>query len=158
MLAYCPRRSTAHGVHGLASAPGPERRRTGGGLEMAGYRSVGQAQCPPADRQVPPAMRVCAVRVKGRFVAHTRACLPGVYTYPVISAQKVHLTSKPVALIEDLLAITSPQSSVLDPFMGGGSVGEACIKTGRSYVGMELSREYYAISRNRLTASLAEKT
>ena len=95
--------------------------------------------------------------VKGRFVAHTRACLPGVYTYPVISAQKVHLTSKPVALIEDLLAITSPQSSVLDPFMGGGSVGEACIKTGRSYVGMELSREYYAISRNRLTASLAEK-
>lgn len=95
--------------------------------------------------------------VKGRFVAHTRACLPGVYTYPVISAQKVHLMSKPVALIEDLLAITSPQSSVLDPFMGGGSVGEACIKTGRSYVGMELSREYYAISRNRLTASLAEK-
>ena len=68
------------------------------------------------------------------------------------------MTSKPVALIEDLLAITSPQSSVLDPFMGGGSVGEACIKTGRSYVGMELSREYYAISRNRLTASLAEKT
>ncbi|WP_300717514.1 DNA methyltransferase, partial [uncultured Desulfovibrio sp.] len=47
--------------------------------------------------------------------------------------------------------------SVLDPFMGGGSVGEACIKTGRSYVGMELSREYYAISRDRLTARLAEK-
>lgn len=71
--------------------------------------------------------------------------------------QKVHLTSKPVALIEDLLAVTAPQASVLDPFMGGGSVGEACIRTGRSYVGMELSREYYDISRARLTAALAAK-
>lgn len=71
--------------------------------------------------------------------------------------QKVHLTSKPVALIENLLAVTAPQASVLDPFMGGGSVGEACIKTGRSYTGMELSREYYDISRDRLAATLAVK-
>ena len=94
---------------------------------------------------------------KGRFVAHTRTCLPGVYSYPVSPAQKVHLTGKPVALIEDLLAVTAPQASVLDPFMGGGSVGEACIRTGRSYVGMELSREYYDIRHNRLTAVLAAK-
>lgn len=95
---------------------------------------------------------------KGRFVARTRTCLPGLYSYPVIAVHKVHLTSKPVALIEDLLAITAPQASVLDPFMGGGSVGEACIRTGRKYVGMELSQEYYDISRNRLTALLeAEK-
>lgn len=77
--------------------------------------------------------------------------------HPVIPVQKVHLTSKPVALIEDLLAVTAPQASVLDPFMGGGSVGEACIRTGRGYVGMELSREYYDISRTRLTAVFAAK-
>lgn len=95
--------------------------------------------------------------VKGRFIAHTRACLPGVYAYPVVAAKKVHLTSKPVALIEDLLAVTPPGATVLDPFMGGGSVGEACIRTGRGYVGIELSQEYYDISRNRLTAVLSEK-
>lgn len=95
--------------------------------------------------------------VKGRFIAHTRACLPGVYGYPVIAARKVHLTSKPVELIEDLLAVAAPQATVLDPFMGGGSVGEACIRTGRSYIGMELSPEYYEISRGRLTAVLAER-
>ena len=95
--------------------------------------------------------------VKGRFIAHTRACLPGVYAHPVISSQKVHLTSKPVALIEDLLAVTPPGAIVLDPFMGGGSVGEACVRTGRGYVGVELSQEYYDISRNRLVAALAEK-
>ena len=92
---------------------------------------------------------------KGRFVAHTRACLPGVYACPVIAAQKLHLTSKPVSLLVDLLAITTPQATVLDPFMGGGSVGEACIRAGRSYIGIELSREYYDISRDRLTAALA---
>ena len=95
--------------------------------------------------------------VKGRFVAHTRACLPGVFAHPVISSQKVHLTSKPVALIEDLLAVTTPGATVLDPFMGGGSVGEACIRTGHNYVGMELSPQYYDISRNRLMAALAAK-
>lgn len=94
--------------------------------------------------------------VKGRFVAHTRSCLPGVYTYPVIAAQKVHLTSKPVNLIKDLLAVTAPQASVLDPFMGGGSVGEACIRTGHNYIGIELSPEYFAISRKRLKDVLAE--
>lgn len=90
---------------------------------------------------------------KGPFVPQTRACLPGVFSYPVIPAQKMHLTSKPVPLIEDLLAVTSPQATVLDPFMGGGSVGEACLRTGRKYIGIELSREYYDICRNRLTQS-----
>ena len=87
---------------------------------------------------------------KGRFAAPTRACLPGVYAYTVNSAQKVHLTSKPVKLFMDLLAVTKPGAIVLDPFMGGGSVGEGCVRTGRSYIGIELSSDYYAISRERL--------
>ena len=95
--------------------------------------------------------------VKGRFVAHTRACLPGVYAYPVVAAKKVHLTSKPVELIEDLLAVTPPGAIVLDPFMGGGSVGEACVRMNRSYIGMELSPEYYEICRGRMAAVLAER-
>lgn len=89
---------------------------------------------------------------------HARSCLPGVYSYPVVAARKVHLTSKPVPLIENLLAVAAAQATVLDPFMGGGSVGEACIRTGRGYIGMELSPEYYEISRSRLTAVLAERT
>lgn len=39
---------------------------------------------------------------------------------------------------------------VLDPFMGGGSVGIACVESGRGYIGIELSAEYYAISRERI--------
>ena len=93
---------------------------------------------------------------KGRFAAHTRNCLPGVFTYGINALQKVHLTSKPVELIMDLLAVTGLQASVLDPFMGGGSVGEACIRTGRQYIGIELSEEYFAISSDRLKKALTE--
>ena len=94
---------------------------------------------------------------KGRFIAHTRACLPGVFSCPVIAARKLHLTSKPVTLIEDLLAVTAPGATVLDPFMGGGSVGEACTRTDRGYVGVELSREYFEISRDRLAKVFSKR-
>ena len=87
---------------------------------------------------------------KGRLAAPSRSCLPGLYSYPVVAAQKVHLTSKPVALMRDLLAITQPGGTVLDPFMGGGSTGVACQESGRRYVGIELSTEYFAISRDRI--------
>lgn len=94
---------------------------------------------------------------RGRFAAPSRACLPGVYAYPVNPASKVHLTSKPVALITDLLAVTAADATVLDPFMGGGSVGEACLATGRGYIGCELSPEYFEISRERLKKFLIER-
>lgn len=87
---------------------------------------------------------------KGSFAPATRACLPGLYACPVIAAQKVHLTGKPVALMHDLLAITKPDGTVLDPFMGGGSVGVACAESKRGYIGVELSAEYYAIGRDRI--------
>jgi len=87
---------------------------------------------------------------KGRLCSATRACLPGLYSHTVAAAHKVHLTSKPVALMHDLLAITQPGGTVLDPFMGGGSVGVACRESGRGYIGIELSAEYFAISRDRI--------
>lgn len=94
---------------------------------------------------------------KGRLAMHTRACLPGLYEHPVVPAQKVHLTSKPVALMHDLLAIVPPDGAVLDPFMGGGSVGVACVESKRGYIGIELSAEYYAISRDRIALAKPSK-
>ena len=63
---------------------------------------------------------------------------------------KLHLTAKPVPLLKELLEVAAPACTVLDPFMGAGSTGQACLETGRSFIGMELSRPYYEISRRRL--------
>lgn len=39
---------------------------------------------------------------------------------------------------------------VLDPFMGSGTTAIACLQTGRSYLGFEISPNYHKISENRI--------
>ena len=91
---------------------------------------------------------------KGRFAPFSKACLPGLYDYPVITQHKVHLTSKPVALIKDLLAVTPEGCTVLDPFIGGGTTAIAAIETGRKCVAVELSNEYARLTMERAKQSL----
>ena len=42
------------------------------------------------------------------------------------------------------------------PYSSGGSVGVACVRTGHGFIGVELSPEYYAISRQQLEKAQAE--
>jgi site-specific DNA-methyltransferase (adenine-specific) len=39
---------------------------------------------------------------------------------------------------------------VLDPFMGSGTTGIAALQEGRSFVGIELHADYYAIAEKRI--------
>lgn len=87
---------------------------------------------------------------KGRFVPNTRKCLPGLYEHTVIASKKVHINSKPVALLQGLMDIVQPGGVVLDPFIGGGTTALAALATGRGCVGIELSPEYAAITVERL--------
>lgn len=88
--------------------------------------------------------------IKGQAKAHTRQCFPGVFKHSVNTAQKVHLTGKPVDLVKDLLAVSQPGGMVLDPFMGGGTTALACMETGRRFTGVELSTEYAALATERI--------
>ena len=84
-------------------------------------------------------------------------CLPGLYRYSNVQAKdRVHQTEKPLQLIEDLLEIVPPGTTVLDPFMGSGTTAVACIKTGRNFIGFELGKEYHAIAQQRIADALAE--
>ena len=72
--------------------------------------------------------------------------------------KRYHPTQKPSELVEQLLeTYSNPRDIVLDPFMGSGTTAVACLKTGRNYIGFELSPEYHAIAllkmnKKRLTA------
>ena len=62
-----------------------------------------------------------------------------------------HFTLKPVALIEHMVRVFTKEGDVvLDPFMGSGTTGEACLKSSRRFVGVELNEEYFKVSENRL--------
>jgi DNA modification methylase len=41
-------------------------------------------------------------------------------------------------------------ATILDPFMGSGTTGVACVKTGRNFIGVEIDPTYYAIAERRI--------
>lgn len=62
-----------------------------------------------------------------------------------------HPTIKPLPLIEKIVRNSTRRGGmVLDPFMGSGTTGVACLNNGRNFIGIELSDAYYQISRKRI--------
>jgi hypothetical protein len=68
-----------------------------------------------------------------------------------------HPCVKSQALMKWLIGLVSfPGDTVLDPFMGSGTTGVACVQTGRRFVGVELDPEYHAIATRRIAQAEAE--
>jgi len=66
--------------------------------------------------------------------------------------QNHHPTVKPVALMSWLIKLIAPPgATVLDPFMGSGTTGLACMKTGRTFIGIEREAEYAEIAKARIS-------
>ena len=64
---------------------------------------------------------------------------------------KLHPTQKPVALLEYLIkTYTNEGNLVLDNCMGSGSTGVACKNLNRSFIGIELDKNYFKIAKERI--------
>ncbi len=62
-----------------------------------------------------------------------------------------HPTQKPTELCEYLICTyTNEGDTVLDPCMGSGTTGVACVNTGREFTGMELDDYYFTKASERL--------
>lgn len=62
-----------------------------------------------------------------------------------------HPTVKPTDLMAYLCRlVTPPGGVVLDPFMGSGSTGKACMREGFHFIGIEREADYFAIARARI--------
>lgn len=68
---------------------------------------------------------------------------------------KGHPAVFPLPLATDhVISWSNPGDTVLDPFMGSGTTGVACLNTGRNFIGIELSPEYHAIAKQRTSETL----
>lgn len=68
--------------------------------------------------------------------------------------QNFHPTVKPIKLMQYLIKlVTPPGGTVLDPFMGSGSTGCACVSSGFDFIGIEMNEEYFEISKRRICHS-----
>jgi len=63
---------------------------------------------------------------------------------------KQHPTQKPVALMEWCLSFLPDAETILDPFMGSGTTGVACVNLGRKFIGIEKEPEYFDIACQRI--------
>jgi DNA modification methylase len=74
------------------------------------------------------------------------------------SGEKLHPHQKPVALMAWCLSQLpiAEGETVCDPYMGSGSTGIACIRTGRKFIGIEKDARYFEIARKRLEKELRQ--
>ena len=66
--------------------------------------------------------------------------------------RRIHPTQKPVELMVSIVQhLAQSGNVVLDPFMGSGTTGVACVKTGRRFIGIEIDPGYFEIAKKRIS-------
>ena len=69
-----------------------------------------------------------------------------------------HPCPKPEGIMRWIVrrATIEGDATVLDPFMGSGTTGVACVQMGRRFIGIEISEEYFEIAKRRIEAALMQ--
>jgi DNA modification methylase len=64
----------------------------------------------------------------------------------------LHPTQKPIEVMRWTLEMTGvqPGMTVLDPYMGSGTTGVACVKAGVNFIGCEIDPTYFATAERRI--------
>lgn len=79
------------------------------------------------------------------------------FEYPSVQGG-IHPTQKPVELMAALVSLFSRAGdTVLDPFAGSGSTGEACVSLGRRFIGIERDGKYFHGMQRRLAGPLQKR-
>lgn len=62
-----------------------------------------------------------------------------------------HPNEKPIDFVLHFIRLHSRRNSIIiDPFMGSGTTGVACVKLGRRFVGIEIEERYFDIACRRI--------
>ena len=89
-------------------------------------------------------------------VARTKAqsrwgTLPGAYVAGPGWRERTHTGGKPTQLMNRICTDYALENNVvLDPFMGSGTTGVACMNLGRKFIGIEIEKEYFDIACERI--------
>jgi DNA modification methylase len=62
-----------------------------------------------------------------------------------------HPTQKPPGLMRWCLGFMPDAGTILDPFMGSGTTGVACVQLGRKFIGIEIEECYFDIACERIS-------
>ena len=66
--------------------------------------------------------------------------------------QRQHATQKPLKVMSwCVLNYSKEAHTILDPFMGSGTTGVACVELGRKFIGIEIDEKYFDIACERIS-------
>ena len=89
-------------------------------------------------------------------------CRPGdqysdIWRFPGERVSDLHPTQKPVRIMEHIVRLSVRTGGVcVDPFMGSGTTGVACMNLGRAFIGIERERKYFDIACERIERAYAQ--
>lgn len=77
------------------------------------------------------------------------------YSHGALASEgKSHPTQKPLPLMRWCIEqLPAHAHTILDPFMGSGTTGVACVKLGRRFIGVEIEPRYFDIACRRIEAA-----
>lgn len=79
-----------------------------------------------------------------------------VLAHPIVQ-DSAHPTVKPISIIGRLLRnCTDAGNTVLDPFMGSGTTGISCVKSGRKFIGIEKDESYFETACKRIEKAYSQ--
>jgi DNA modification methylase len=103
---------------------------------------------------------------EGEFAWHKLGTKPrafrhlwsGAYRASESGVRSVHPTQKPVVLMAWCLTVAkvAQSATVLDPYMGSGTTGVACVRSGRKFIGIERDPQHFETAVRRIRAALEE--
>ena len=68
-----------------------------------------------------------------------------------VSKEKTeHPCQMPLSVMKNIIGVLPRDAIILDPFMGSGTTGAACIEYGVDFIGIEIDSYYYNIAKERL--------
>ena len=74
-----------------------------------------------------------------------------IFEYAIINSKSGHPAPFPEQLARDqIISWSNHGDIVLDPLMGSGTTGIACVNTGRRFIGIELDHRYFEIAKARI--------
>ena len=72
--------------------------------------------------------------------------------------QEIHPWEQSLGWADFCLKMVPGGGAVLDPLMGSGTTGVACMKTGRHFVGIEIDEGYFEIAQKRIAEAQLQPT
>jgi len=105
-------------------------------------------------RQMMCGWKPCLWFSKGKAIKHEYVFD---FFQPKGTEKNHHKWGQPVEWFEYYInKLTKPGATILDPFLGGGATGVACVQTGRNFIGIEIDPTYFEIAKARIEAAQAE--